>query len=192
MNRHFFRLIGVLLAVIVALPAQAQWNDWYVAPSIVYFDDDPDRVVEDAFAGLQITAGRNITERMTLEGLLGYSSIDGYSDSTIRIPDQKHLDISANLLTFYDRERTFAPYVIVGIGYLYPSAVRPVPVSPGTIAAQVATTSPISLPRLACNMTSVAQVSAASANRHRLTSTPMATAYSTCGTSVQTHRVAQR
>ncbi|MDX2410503.1 MAG: OmpA family protein, partial [Woeseiaceae bacterium] len=111
-------LFILVLALSFATTAQAQWNEWYVAPSIVYFDDDPDRVVEDSFAGIQIVAGRNITERMSVEGLLGYSSIDGYSSITESYPDQKHLDISANLLAFYDRDRTFSPYLIVGIGYL--------------------------------------------------------------------------
>jgi len=81
MTSSSIRIAILILAVSFATTAQAQWDDWYIAPSIVYFDDDPDRVLEAAFAGIQITAGRNITERMTVEGLFGYSSIDGYSSS---------------------------------------------------------------------------------------------------------------
>ncbi len=112
------RLLILALALSFVTTAHGQWNEWYVAPSIVYTDDDPDRVIEDSFAGAQISIGRNFAEKMSFEGLLGYSSIDGFASSTISFPDQKHLDISANLLAFYDREKTFSPYLIVGIGYL--------------------------------------------------------------------------
>jgi OOP family OmpA-OmpF porin len=112
------RLLILALALSFVTTAHGQWDEWYVAPSIVYTDDDPDRAIEDSFAGIQINIGRNITEKMSFEGLLGYSSIDGYVGSTISFPDQKHLDISANLLAFYDRDKTFSPYFIVGIGYL--------------------------------------------------------------------------
>jgi OOP family OmpA-OmpF porin len=112
------RLLILALALSFVTTAHGQWDEWYVAPSIVYTDDDPDRVIDDSFAGAQISIGRNITEYLSVEGLLGYSAIDGWVGSTISYPDQDHLDISANLLAFYDRERTFAPYVIVGIGYL--------------------------------------------------------------------------
>lgn len=118
MTTFVTRILILTLALFFVTTAQAQWNDWYVAPSIVYFDDDGDRNLDDSLAGIQINVGRNLTDIITVEGLLGYSDISGWKGTTISIPDQKHLDISANMLAFYDRESTFAPYVIVGIGYL--------------------------------------------------------------------------
>ena len=96
------------------------WGDWYVAGSVVYFDDDPDRRLDDGFAGLQFNVGYNWTDHLTLEGQLGYSDIDGfYRRNGVWVRDSEtHLDISANILAFYDRNRAFAPYVTAGIGYL--------------------------------------------------------------------------
>jgi len=60
-----------------------------------------------------------MTDTLSLEGLLGYSSINAYCGRPGDCyPDQKHLDISANLLAYYDRDSVFTPYVMVGFGYL--------------------------------------------------------------------------
>jgi len=112
MKTLFIRLTMVMLALPLVAVAQGQTGDWYVAPSIVYFDDDPDRAISDGVSGGQVQFGLNITQYITLEGLLGYHDIDGW------FQDETHLDISANVLAFYDRRATFAPYLIAGIGYL--------------------------------------------------------------------------
>jgi len=118
MNRHFFRLIGVFLAVIVASPAQAQWDDWYIAPSVIYFDDDGDRNLDDGMYFGQFSVGRGLTKNLAIEGLLGYYDVSGWKGPTISIPDQKHTELGVNLLAFLDRDTTFAPYLLVGIGQL--------------------------------------------------------------------------
>ena len=105
-----FTIFG--LALSFATVALGQSDDWYVAPSIVFTDDDGDRNIDDSLAGGQISVGRNISTFASLELLLGYSKIDGIFD------DESHLDVSANLLAFYDRDSTFAPYVMLGVGYL--------------------------------------------------------------------------
>jgi hypothetical protein len=98
--------------------AHAQTETWYVSPAIVYTDDDPDRKIQDEIGGGQIHVGRHMSDHFTLEGLFGYSNISGWPGPGGTTPDQQHLDISANLLAFYDRDAGFAPYALVGLGYL--------------------------------------------------------------------------
>ena len=119
MPKFTLQLTVIALILSFATTAQGQSDDWYVAPSIVYNNDDADRALEDSFSGGQISIGRNMTDYLSLEGLLGYSSIKGYCGRPGDCyPDQKHLDISANLLAYYDRDSVFAPYLLVGVGYL--------------------------------------------------------------------------
>ena len=112
------RLTIIVFALFFTTVAQAQSDSWYVAPSIVHNNDDADRALDDSFSGGQISIGRNMTEYLSLEGLLGYSSISAWCIPGDCYPDQKHLDISANLLAYYDRDSVFAPYLLVGVGYL--------------------------------------------------------------------------
>ena len=115
-----FTIIG--LALSFATVAQGQLDDWYVAPSIVFNDDDGDRKIDDSLAGSQINIGWDMSTFTSLELLLGYSDIDGFydfdGDGVYVFDNEFHVDISANLLAFYDRDSTFAPYVMVGVGYL--------------------------------------------------------------------------
>jgi len=97
-------------------------GDWYVTPSIIFNNDAAYRAVDDSLSGVQVTVGRNMSEHLSLEGLLGYSDINAYCDPVDCYPDQKHLDISANLLAYYDRDSVFAPYLMLGVGYLSVSA----------------------------------------------------------------------
>ena len=72
------RVTIIVFALLFTTVAQAQSDNWYVAPSIVYTDDDADRRIDDSLAGGQIVVGRNILEYLSVEGLLGYSNIKGY------------------------------------------------------------------------------------------------------------------
>ncbi len=112
------RLTIIVFALFFTTVAQAQSDNWYVAPSIVYNNDDSDRALDDSLSGGQISVGRNMTEFLTFEGLLGYSSISAWCVPGDCYPDQTHLEISANLLAYYDRDSVFAPYLLVGVGYL--------------------------------------------------------------------------
>jgi OmpA-OmpF porin, OOP family len=112
------RFTVIMLTLSLAAVAEAQMGDWYVAPSIVFTNDDSDRNIDDSLSGAQISVGRNMTQHISLEGLLGYSAIDGYCEPGNCWPDQKHLDISANLLAYFNRDSVFAPYLLVGVGYL--------------------------------------------------------------------------
>ena len=125
MNKLFKQLAAVAaLALVTASGARAdiEWGDWYIAPSLKYNDDDPDRLLDDGFGGFQIQGGIDLGRHYSIEGLIGYADIDGF----YRIPgtnnftrsSETHLDISANFLAHYNRGATLSPYAIVTLGYL--------------------------------------------------------------------------
>ena len=103
---------SILAAFLVAsLAVQAEEGDWYVSPSIGYTDDDPDRKIDASISGAQIQVGREMSERLSLEGLFGYHDIDGF-------PGQEHLELGFNVIGNFLPDSMFSPYVIGGIGYL--------------------------------------------------------------------------
>jgi OOP family OmpA-OmpF porin len=119
MTSKTLRIALFVLALSYSTLAQAQVGNWYVAPSIVWADDDRDRAVGDSVAGAQIVVGRDMTEHLSLEGLLGYTTMDAQPcEPGDCFPDLKFLDVSANLLAYYNRDWAFSPYVVVGVGFL--------------------------------------------------------------------------
>ena len=85
---------AMMIAVILLMPAaHAQPGDWYFASSILYNDDDPDRAIADDVSGVGVQRRARLTEHLTLEGLLGYSDLEGYVRLVNPIQDQKHLDL---------------------------------------------------------------------------------------------------
>jgi OOP family OmpA-OmpF porin len=115
---RLLKLLALAPLLLVSLAAQADEGDWYIAPSIVYTDDDGDRLIDDSFAGGQIQVGREMSERFLLEGLLGYHDIDGFSG-------QEHLEIGVNAIRKFRPESMFSPYAIGGLGYLRADAGLP-------------------------------------------------------------------
>ena len=113
-SRDVTRQLKLITFVLVSLSpwaAQAEEGDWYVAPSIVYTDDDGDRLIDDSISGGQVQFGREMSKRLSLEGLLGYHDIDGF-------PGQEHLELGFNVIGNFLPDSLFSPYVIGGIGYL--------------------------------------------------------------------------
>lgn len=98
--------------------AQGFSDDWYVAASIVLNNNHPDRALDDSLSGFQISAGQDINRYVSLEGLLGYSDISAFCEPGNCNPDQRHIDVAANMLISRDRDRRFVPYLLVGVGYL--------------------------------------------------------------------------
>jgi OOP family OmpA-OmpF porin len=90
----------------------AQEGSWYLTPAIIYFDDDPDRALDDGIAGGSISGGWYFTDNLALEGALGYADIGGWFE------DQTHLDLSVNLLAYMIPDASLSPYIIMGLGYL--------------------------------------------------------------------------
>lgn len=116
--KRSFRLLPLAGILLASLAAQADEGDWYVSPSIVYTDDDGDRLIDDSLSGIQIQVGREMSENFLLEGLLGYHDIDGY-------PGQKHLELGFNAIRNFRPDSLFSPYVIGGLGYLRADADLP-------------------------------------------------------------------
>jgi len=102
----------IILSLLATVPvAGAEVGDWYVTPSIVYTDDDGDRLIDDSIAGGQLNIGRVMSEHFWLEGMAGYSNIDGF-------PGQKHLDLGLNVVANLAPYHAFSPYLLGGLGYL--------------------------------------------------------------------------
>ncbi len=112
------RLTVIALLLSFMTTAYGQDSPWYVTPSAVWTNDDPDRAVADEVGGFQVAVGYDWTDRISVEGVLGYSSLTGFCRPGDCYPDQDHLDISLNVLAFHDRDSRFAPYLMAGIGYL--------------------------------------------------------------------------
>jgi OOP family OmpA-OmpF porin len=106
-----FKLCILVLSFFTANAVQADVGDWYVAPSVTYFDDDPDRKIDAGFSGGQIQVGKQMSERFSLEGLLGYHDIDGF-------PGQEHLELGVNAIGNFMPDAMFSPYALGGLSYL--------------------------------------------------------------------------
>jgi len=104
--------IAILILISLHSTAFAQEGSWYLTPAIVYFDDDPDRALDDGIAGGSISGGWYFTDNLALEGALGYADIGGWFE------DQSHLDLSVNLLAYMIPDARVSPYLIMGLGYL--------------------------------------------------------------------------
>ena len=76
MNR-LLKLIALGLLAAASSAVQADEGDWYVVPSVTYFDDDPDRLIDAGVSGGQIQVGKEMGRHFWLEGLLGYHDIGG-------------------------------------------------------------------------------------------------------------------
>lgn len=118
MTRFVTRFTIIFLGLSVSALAQGQPDNWYGAASIVYNDDNPDRVLDDSLSGFQISVGRDINDYVSLEGLLGYSDISAFCEPGNCYPDQRHIDVAGNILISRNRDRAFVPYILVGVGYL--------------------------------------------------------------------------
>ena len=101
-----------------AMAAHGAEGDWYVAPSVVYFDDDPERKIDAGVSGGQVQVGREMSRHFWLEGLLGYHDIDGF-------PAQEHLELGINAIANFRPDATFSPYLLGGLGFLRADVGQP-------------------------------------------------------------------
>jgi OOP family OmpA-OmpF porin len=104
-------LLTIFLLIIATSVARADVGDWYVAPALVYTDDDGSRLLDDSVAGGQVSVGREMSEHFWLEGLIGYSDIKGF-------PGQEHFELGLNVVGNLMPDKAFSPYLIGGLGYL--------------------------------------------------------------------------
>ena len=108
----------ILVLALSSVPFAHAQGGGYVAPSIIYTDDDPDRRADAGVNGLQVAFGRKIHDHLDLEGLFGYANLAGYKDATTSVPDVRIEDFSVNLLWYPNRDWQVTPYLLVGVGYL--------------------------------------------------------------------------
>ena len=86
-------------------------GDWYVAPGAVHFDDDPDRQVDDGFAGGQIVIGRAMSDHFNLEFFGNAVDLDG-------VVDQDSQEFGMNLVGLADRNASWTPFFLAGLSHV--------------------------------------------------------------------------
>lgn len=86
-------------------------GDWYVAPGAVHFDDDPDRAVDDGFAGGQIAIGKAISEHFNMEFFGNSVDLDG-------VIDQDSQEFGLNFLGIANREASWTPFFLAGFSHV--------------------------------------------------------------------------
>lgn len=109
-------LRSLALTALLAWPAStlladAQTGQGYVTGMASYFDDDPDRLVEDGVSGGQLGVGWAFHDNWNLEAYGAYFSPDGPAAQT-------HIDVGADLQLIMSRESRLSPYLFIGAGYL--------------------------------------------------------------------------
>ena len=73
-------------------------------------------------SGIQVSGGRDMTDHLSLEVLVGYSALSGLCEPGRLQSRPKADDASAHALAFLNREAALAPYLLAGVGYLGISA----------------------------------------------------------------------
>ena len=118
--RNFSCFLAVSLVLSPVATAVADPDEWYVGGAIVYTDDDPDRRLDDAVGGGQVSAGRRLTDVFALEGRLAYSDLDGWPNwpTVTEKESLEILDIGLDLMSHLNPEGGFSPYLVLGLGYL--------------------------------------------------------------------------
>ena len=98
-------MLGILCVACTTTNA----GEMYFTPAIVYTDDDKYRQVDDMAGGGQISFGWVLTDRVSIEGMGGYSWLSGVNDLKI-------WDVSINVLLSLSPDSRLSPYVIGGVG----------------------------------------------------------------------------
>ena len=106
------RLLMTVLLLAFGGSAFAEIGELYVSPSIVHFDDDPDRALADSVAGFQVNVGRELNDRFAVEGAFSYLDIEGWFE------DQAQYEVGVNLITFLAPHWSFKPHILAGVSYL--------------------------------------------------------------------------
>lgn len=89
----------------------AHAGEMYVTPAVVHTDDDAVRKIDDSVGGGQISVGWVVSDRVSIEGMGGYSWLTG-------VDDHKIWDASLNLLISLSPNTRLSPYLIGGIGMM--------------------------------------------------------------------------
>jgi OOP family OmpA-OmpF porin len=113
----------ILLGFCCVVNSAANAGEWYATPSIVYTNDDADRLADDGINGGQIAVGWKMSDRWYFEGMTGYSSMGAYTISAPVVRDDISIwEVSANALFSLGPETRLNPYLIGGIGFMSTSS----------------------------------------------------------------------
>lgn len=92
----------------VSLQVQAG-TDWYVSPSVSYVINDDHRAKNDGW-GVGLAVGKAINDAWNVEFGGRYLQLDGKKDEMG--------SVGLDALRFFNRNSAFAPYVVMGLGYV--------------------------------------------------------------------------
>lgn len=95
--------------------ADAEAGQGYYSIMGSYMDDDDDRGVEDAFNGLQFSAGYAINELWNIEAVI--SAAEASRGGATTAGDQSHIGLGVDAQRVFRRSEPFSPYLHVGFGY---------------------------------------------------------------------------
>ncbi|MDH3612020.1 MAG: OmpA family protein [Gammaproteobacteria bacterium] len=99
----------IVLAILCVAVTTASAGEMYFAPAVVYTDDDKHRQLDDMVGGGQLSLGWVLTDRVSIEGMAGYSWLSGVNDLKI-------WDASLNVLVSLRPDSSLSPYLIGGLG----------------------------------------------------------------------------
>jgi len=106
---------ATLMSITLTTKLHAETGDWYIAPSLAYLKSDQSRAnSDDSGSNIEISVGREFTDRINLELDLGLNRIDILESS--RHYDQFNLGLDA--LFFLNRKSNFSPYLATGLGII--------------------------------------------------------------------------
>ncbi len=100
------------LGLSASVLAHAGDDQYYLVPSIGYISPDGDRKADNGW-GLGLGAGKVLDENWNLELGARYNTMDRNAGGSY---DQYSLGLDA--LRFFKRDADFAPYAVMGLGYL--------------------------------------------------------------------------
>lgn len=106
-------LLGVL-CLLAAMPVLADAEPGQGSMSLLasYYDDDPDRAVDDELAGGLVGLGYAINERWDVEVYLQSARLSGDAG------DQDQLGVGVDVRRVFNRAGRFSPYLFAGLGAL--------------------------------------------------------------------------
>ena len=111
------KLVIALMSILVVSSLFAAGDNtpdaskWYVTPSLAYINSDQNRLTEDSGYGANFYLGKEVSDNLNLEFGFGVNRFDRQN-----ISDLEQVGIELDALYFFNREATFAPYFVTGLG----------------------------------------------------------------------------
>ena len=109
MGKSAYSRAFIVLGIFCLATTNVNAGEMYFTPAVVYTDDDRDRAADDGVNGGQVSLGWILTDRISLEAMVGNSNLGGVDDLRI-------WEGSLNILVSLSPETRWSPYLIGGIG----------------------------------------------------------------------------